>query len=83
MERVHKLISVAEDHNVPLAAAALQFPLAHPLICSVIPGSRSSDEYAAILEWADTDIPPEFWSDLRGAGLLHADAPVPQGNPFR
>ncbi len=81
--RVRKLKAVAEDHDVPLPAAALQFPLAHPLICSVIPGSRSPEEYAAILKWADTEIAAAFWSDLREAGLLHADAPVPDGNPYR
>lgn len=83
VDDVRKLKAVSKAHNVPLPAAALQFPLAHPLVCSVIPGSRSPEEYASILDWADTDIPAAFWSDLRAAGLLHGDAPVPHGNPFR
>lgn len=83
VERVTKLKSIANDHDVPLPAAALRFPLANPLISSVIPGSRSAEEFAQILEWANTDIPPTFWADLRSSGLLDENAPVPDGNPFR
>ncbi len=73
---------ICADHNVPLPAAALQFPLAHPVVCSVIPGSRSTDEYREILEWARTDIPSALWSDMVSAGLIATDAPLPTGNPF-
>ena len=82
VERVGKLKAVAEDHGIPLPAAALQFPVAHPVVSSVIPGSRSADEFAGILAWARQDIPAAFWSDLRAAGLLHDDAPVPESNPY-
>ena len=82
ISRVQKLKAVAETHNVSLPAAALQFPLAHPIISSVIPGSRSSEEFKGILNWAAEEIPAEFWRDLQAADLLHADAPIPEGNPF-
>src|SRR6266702_3496677 len=36
--RVRRLEMHCERHGVPLAAAALQFPLAHPQVASVIPG---------------------------------------------
>ncbi len=74
---------VCADHGVALPAAALQFPLAHPVICSVVPGSRSAAEYAQILEWAAADIPAGLWTDLVSAGLVSADAPLPKGNPYR
>lgn len=82
VERVKKLKSVAEDNAVSLPAAALQFPLAHPIVSCVIPGSRSADEFRQILAWTQAEIPAQFWSDLQSAGLLHNDAPVPQGNPY-
>jgi len=81
--RVRQLQAVADRHAVELPAAALQFPLGHDLVVSVIPGSRSSDEFSGILAWAEADIPTAFWDDLRDQNLLHADAPVPQGNPYR
>jgi len=82
ISRVKALKSVAADHNVPLPAAALQFPLGHESVSSVIPGSRSAQEFTQIVDWAQATIPPAFWSDLQTANLLHADAPVPRGNPY-
>lgn len=82
IERVQKLKTIANDNAVPLPAAALQFPLAHPVVSSVIPGSRSPEEFGQILDWTKFDITAQFWSDLRGAGLLHHDAPVPAANPY-
>jgi D-threo-aldose 1-dehydrogenase len=82
VERVDKLKAVTADHNVALPAAALQFPLAHPVVSSIIPGSRSASEFKGILDWAAADIPAQFWSDLRAENLLHPDAPLPHGNPY-
>ncbi len=82
VERVGKLKAIAEAHHVPLPAAALQFPLASPTVSSVIPGSRSSEEFLGILEWAQFAVPQEFWDDLRAQNLLHVDAPTPIGNPY-
>lgn len=82
VSRVQKLKSIAATHDVPLPAAALQFPLAHPVVSSIIPGSRSAAEFTGILEWAALDIPAEFWVALRAASLVHPEAPIPQGNPY-
>lgn len=80
--RVAKLKSIAADHDIALAAAALQFPLGHNAVASVIPGARSGAEFAEILNWAGQMIPAGFWSDLRAENLLHTNAPIPQGNPY-
>ena len=75
--RVARIESVCRRHAVPLAAAALQFPLAHPAVCSVIPGARSADEVRANLALLRVPIPAALWADLREAGLLHPNAPTP------
>ena len=75
--RVTALSQAAEAYDIPLAAAALQFPLAHPQVASVIPGARNRAQWDEILRWARTDIPAEFWVDLKRRDLLHDDAPVP------
>lgn len=77
MERVQRIQAVCDAHNVPMAAAALQFPLAHPAVCAVIPGPRSAGEFVANLPLFTQPIPAGLWSDLRSAGLLRQDAPVP------
>ncbi len=77
-DRVARLERVCAAHHTPLPAAALQFPMAHPLVASVIPGTRSPDEFAQLLQWRDTPIPSTLWSDLKAEGLLHPEAPTPR-----
>lgn len=77
IERVRRIEGVCRDHGVPLAAAALQFPLVNDLIVSVIPGPRSVAELEQILDWFGVTIPAGLWRDLKAAGLMHPEAPVP------
>ena len=77
VEKVKAINAICASHNVPLPAAALQFPLGSSLVSSVIPGPRSRNEVKQILEWFSHDIPTSLWSDLQTAGLLHEDAPLP------
>ncbi|MFL5287793.1 MAG: aldo/keto reductase [Rhodopila sp.] len=77
-ERVRRIEAVCQAHNVPLPAAALQFPLAHPVVASVIPGPRNVAEFQENLKLFTMKIPAGLWSDLRAQGLLHPDAPVPE-----
>jgi D-threo-aldose 1-dehydrogenase len=77
VERVKRIEAVCDSHKVPLPAAALQFPLAHPAVCAVIPGPRSAAEFQANLPLFTRNVPSSLWSDLKNAGLLRQDAPVP------
>ena len=77
VDRVKKIQAVCDAHKVPLPAAALQFPLAHPAVACVIPGPRSAEEFNANLPLFTAKIPASLWSDLRNEGLLHPSAPVP------
>ena len=75
--RVNAIEAVCDNHRVPLAAAALQFPLAHPAVAAIIPGPRNADEFEANLALLRHPIPARLWADLREAGLLHPKAPTP------
>ncbi len=75
--RVKRIQAVCDAHAVPMAAAALQFPLAHPAVCAVIPGPRTAAEFNENLPLFTQAIPSGLWSDLRAEGLMHPDAPVP------
>jgi D-threo-aldose 1-dehydrogenase len=77
LDRVGAIRAVCESHRVPLVAAALQFPLAHPAIAAVLPGPRNVEEVKANARLLHYPIPPALWADLRDAGLLHPDAPTP------
>ncbi len=77
IDRVKRIREVCERHSVPVAAAALQFPMAHPAVATVIPGIRSSAELAENLAFAALPIPDDLWRELKSEALLHAEAPTP------
>jgi D-threo-aldose 1-dehydrogenase len=77
--RANAIEAVCDSHRVPLAAAALQFPLAHPAVAAIIPGPRNVQEFHANLELLQHPIPPQLWADLRDGGLIHPAAPTPGG----
>lgn len=74
--QVRRLERVCDEFGIPLAAAALQFPLAHPAIAAVIPGLGSSAQVAQTLSFYRTHIPAEFWNELKAQKLIREDAPV-------
>ena len=77
LARTARIEQVCAQHGVPLRAAALQFPLAHPAIDIVMLGARSVPEWEDGLAMMGHVIPPAFWQALRDAGLLPAEAPTP------
>jgi D-threo-aldose 1-dehydrogenase len=74
--RVRRLTAVCSAHQVPIASAAIQFPLAHPAVVSVVPGLATAEEVHQVRESLGVLIPPSLWSDLRAEGLLHPGAPT-------
>ena len=76
--RVEAIRAVCDRHGVPLPAAALQFPLAHPAVAAIIPGPRVSSEFTENLELLRRKIPAALWDELRHEGLMHRDAPTPK-----
>lgn len=70
VERARALAAVCERHDVPLTAAALQFPTAHPAVSSVLTGVQTVDELRANLADFERPIPSELWDDLRSEGLI-------------
>jgi D-threo-aldose 1-dehydrogenase len=76
-ERVARVDAVCRRHGVPIGAAALQFPLAHPAVSSVIPGADSAEQVRTNLQWMGIAIPPAFWDALKADKLVRHDAPTP------
>jgi len=76
-DRVARIEGVCRRHGVPIGAAALQFPLAHPAVVSVIPGADSAEQVRTNLQWMRIAIPPSLWETLKGEGLLRPDSPTP------
>lgn len=80
LDRVGRFEDVCVRHGVPLRAAALRFPFGHPAVVSVLTGCRTVDEVDDNAVVFERDIAAELWQDLRAAGLLGADVPVPSAH---
>lgn len=68
---------ICNEHSVDIKAAALQFPLAHSSVVSVIPGVTSIDQVNENITMLKTDIPNSLWEHLKATELIHPDAPTP------
>ena len=77
LERTRRIEAVCARHGVPLPAAALQFPLLHPVVGCVLAGYRSVEEVRQNVAHARHAIPAVFWEDLRAAGLLSTSVAMP------
>jgi D-threo-aldose 1-dehydrogenase len=75
--KARKLDAVCQRFNVPLKAAALQFPLCHPAIVSVLSGARSVAELEENFAMFKVEIPMELWQELIEEGLLPENIPLP------
>jgi D-threo-aldose 1-dehydrogenase len=58
------------ERGISLTAAALQFPLRHPAVTSVLTGSRNSKELLANMADFDLELPEDIWNQLEDAGLI-------------
>lgn len=79
VDRVRRLETICRAHETPLAAAALQFPLAHPAVVCVIPGLADEAQAVTARRLLEFPIPPELWAEMRSERLVRLDAPVPPG----
>lgn len=75
--RAQRFYDVCGQFNVSVGAAALQFPLSHPAVATVVCGLRSAAEVDSAVQRMHAHLPPALWSELRQAGLLDTNAATP------
>lgn len=71
VEQARRLARIGAGFGVRLPSAALQFPLRHPAVASVVVGLRTPVQVASAAAGIDEPIRPEAWS-----ALLAAPAPA-------
>ncbi|WP_411036902.1 aldo/keto reductase [Shinella sp. BYT-45] len=74
LSRTRRIEGVCRSFEVPIAAAAIQFPLRHPAVASVALGCSNSEEVQANISHLFRPVPAEFWRALKDEGLIRADA---------
>ncbi|MDB5873392.1 MAG: aldo/keto reductase [Ramlibacter sp.] len=70
IDRTRRLEAVCGRHGVPLAAAALQFPLLHPAVTSVVVGHEKPDEAMRNLALLRHPVPSTLWVEMKEEGLI-------------
>lgn len=81
VEKAQRIQAVCARFEVPLMAAAIQFPLGHPVVAAVLTGVRSVAEIEQNVAMFQVDIPDEMWAALRSEGLIPEAAPAPLHAP--
>jgi D-threo-aldose 1-dehydrogenase len=77
LDRARKIEAVCKRHGVSLASAALQFPLHHPNVASVIPGGFKPEHVKANIASLKAEIPDAVWHELKHEKLIAEEAPTP------
>lgn len=70
IERARRLAEVCSAHGVTLPEAAIQFPLRHPAVLSVVVGARTAEHVNSNVERYSAEIPSQLWRDLVAEGLI-------------
>ncbi|TWI69737.1 D-threo-aldose 1-dehydrogenase [Pseudoduganella lurida] len=78
--RADALAAACRDFDVPLPAAALQFPMAHPAVVSCIPGAQNPEQLRQNAAWFAAPIPADVWQALARDGLIDPHAPLPSSS---
>lgn len=70
ISRAAKIGEFLKARNIPLLAAALQFPLRHPAVTSVLTGPRTAAELLQNVDAFNLELPADIWAELEGANLI-------------
>lgn len=76
IERAAAIKRVCDAHDVGLKATAIQFPLHHPAVASVLMGPRTAEHVDSNVAAFEEDIPDALWHDLKSEGYLPEDVPT-------
>lgn len=78
IQKVQKIEAVCRRHGVSLGSAALQLPMAHPAVASIIPGADIAAHVRLNMQAVRMRIPGGFWQELKSQKLIDESAPVPE-----
>lgn len=74
--RALKIRGICADFEIPLKAAAIQFPLTHPAVTAVIIGAGSALEAQESVDNFRFEIPPQLWVALAAEHLIDDRVPI-------
>ncbi|OHZ42185.1 aldo/keto reductase [Agrobacterium vitis] len=76
LARVAEIEAACAAEGVSLQAAALNFPLLHPAVVSVVSGVRNAEQIRANVAWMQEDVPSSVWRSLKDKGIIADGVPI-------
>lgn len=70
LDRAAEIAKICDRHNVPMAAAALQFPAQSPHVASTLIGTSKSSSLRRNISQFHESLPTAVWDDLRAGGII-------------
>jgi D-threo-aldose 1-dehydrogenase len=70
LEHARRLAAICAEAGVTLPHAALQFPLRHPAVASVVTGLGTAGHVRSAVEWLSSPIPEQAWAELASAASI-------------
>jgi D-threo-aldose 1-dehydrogenase len=70
LERTERIADIADGYGVSIPQLAVQFPLRHPAVATVVLGADSEAQIARNAGLADVRVPEQLWRELEDDGLI-------------
>lgn len=77
IEKARRIAAICTEGGIPMPAAAVHFPLAHPAVKAVVVGMSRKGAPKQNFDWYKATVPASLWDRLRAEGILAPDAPTP------
>jgi D-threo-aldose 1-dehydrogenase len=74
--RATRIAEICVRHGTAPQAVAIQFPLSHPGVRTVVLGMSKPDHVRQALIWRNTAVPPALWAELKEEGFVRRDTPT-------
>ncbi|MCO5734284.1 aldo/keto reductase [Rhizobium sp. SSA_523] len=76
LAQVAEVEAACAAEGVSMQAVALNFPLFHPAVVTVVSGARNAEQIKANIAWMEEDIPHSVWTALKARGVIADGAPI-------
>jgi len=69
---IARLKTICARYGLPIQSVALQFPLRHAAVASIVVGMRSAAEVAQNIGFLNAPVPKALWDEIAAEGFAAA-----------
>ena len=76
ISKANEIFQICQSMGVNAQAAAMQFPLLHPCVISVVSGMSTAKRVCQAIAWLNETVSTDVWTALREAGVFDSRIPL-------